>query len=109
MQFQAAAAMLDPVSRDFYQSAIGYLRKSDVPFLVGGAYSYARHTALERHTKDFDIFVRPKDAQRALAALAAGGYDVELKFPHWLGKAFSGDNCIDIIFSSGNGVVRVDD
>lgn len=109
MHSQGAATMLDPVSRDFYQSAIGYLRKAEVPFLVGGAYSYARHTALERHTKDFDIFVRPCDAQRALAALAAGGYDVELRFPHWLGKATSGDNCIDIIFSSGNGVVRVDD
>jgi len=82
MQLQAAATMLDPVSRDFYQSAIGYLQKAAIPFLVGGAYSYARHTALERHTKDFDIFVRPADFQRALSTLASGGYGVELTFPH---------------------------
>jgi hypothetical protein len=103
------ATILDPVSRDFYQSAIRYLENASVPFLVGGAYSYARHTWLERHTKDFDIFVRPPDAHRALKALSKAGYSTELTFPHWLGKAFSGDNCIDIIFGSGNGVARVDD
>jgi hypothetical protein len=104
-----AATTLDPVSRDFYQSAIRYLQKASIPFLVGGAYSFARHTGLERHTKDFDIFVRPADCERALDALAAAGYGVELTFPHWLGKAYSGYNCIDIIFSSGNGIARVDD
>src|SRR5262245_24928341 len=109
MQLQAAATMLDPVSRDFYLSAIRYLRQAGISFLVGGAYSYARHTALERHTKDFDIFVRPADCRRALEALAGAGYSVELTYPHWLGKAFSGENCIDVIFSSGNGVARVDD
>src|SRR5262245_4631300 len=109
MQLQAAATTLDPVSRDFYVSAIRYLRKAGIPFLVGGAYSYARHTALERHTKDFDIFVRPDDCGRVLETLSQAKYSVELTFPHWLGKAFSGDNCIDVIFSSGNGVARVDD
>jgi hypothetical protein len=109
MQMQAAVTTLDPVSRDFYLSAIRYLRKAGIPFLVGGAYSYARHTGLERHTKDFDIFVRPEDCQRVLETLSKSGYSVEQTYPHWLGKAFSGDNCIDVIFSSGNGVARVDD
>jgi hypothetical protein len=109
MQFQAAATTLDPVSRDFYQSAIRYLQQAAVPFLVGGAYSFARHTGLERHTKDFDIFIRRADCERTLETLAAAGYSVEQTFPHWLGKAFSGENCIDIIFSSGNSVARVDD
>ena len=68
-----------------------------------------RHTGLERHTKDFDIFVRPDHCERVLQTLAAAGYGVELTFPHWLGKAFSGDNCIDVIFSSGNGIATVDD
>jgi hypothetical protein len=110
MQLQAAAAsVLDPVSRDFYQSALRYLQQAQVPFLVGGAYSFARHTGIERHTKDFDLFVRPADFGRALQVLAGAGYSVELTHPHWLGKAFSGENCIDLIFSSGNGVARVDD
>src|SRR5262245_57801680 len=109
MQLSAAVTTLDPVSRDFYQSAIRYLQKAGIPFLIGGAYSYARHTDLERHTKDFDIFVQPGDHERVLRTLAAAGSSVELTYPHWLGKAFSGENTIDVIFSSGNGVARVDD
>jgi hypothetical protein len=109
MHFQAAATMLDPVSRDFYQSAIRYLQRAAIPFMVGGAYSFARHTGLERHTKDFDIFVRESDHEHVLATLSDAGYSIELTFPHWLGKVFSGDNCIDVIFSSGNGVAQIDD
>lgn len=109
MHLPAGATMLDPVSRDFYQSAIRYLRRDSIPFLVGGAYSFARHTGLERHTKDFDIFVRPEDCPRVLETLGNSGYGVELTYPHWLGKAYSGDNCIDVIYGSGNGVARVDD
>jgi hypothetical protein len=102
-------AELDPASRDFYQNAIQQLHHAGIPFLVGGAYSFARHTGIQRHTKDLDIFVRPADCPRVLRALAAAGYKVELTHPHWLGKALHGDNVIDVIFSSGNGVARVDD
>jgi hypothetical protein len=76
---------------------------------VGGAYAFAQYTGIERHTKDFDIFVRPDDAPAALEALAQSGYMTELPFPHWLGKAHCGDEYADIIYSSGNGVSRVDD
>lgn len=109
MHLSAPATTLDPVSRDFYLSATRYLHQESIPFLVGGAYSFWRHTGLARHTKDFDIFVRPEDCERVLQTLAASGYSVELTFPHWLGKAHSGDNCIDVIFGSGNGVAQVDD
>jgi hypothetical protein len=109
MFVESPATTLDPVSRDFYQSAMRYLQQANIPFLVGGAYSFARYTGLERHTKDFDIFVRPEDCERVLAVLLKAGYTVERTFPHWLGKAFSGDNCIDVIFGSGNGVALVDD
>jgi hypothetical protein len=76
---------------------------------VGGAYASASYTGIERHTKDFDVFVRPQDAERALHALADAGCRVEITFPHWLGKAFHGDAFVDVIWSSGNGVARVDD
>ena len=32
-----------------------------------------------------------------------------MPFPHWLGKIHHGDYFMDVIFSSGNGVARVDD
>jgi hypothetical protein len=100
---------LDPASREFYQRVMGLLAERQLDYLVGGAYSFARYTGIERHTKDFDIFVRPADAPRILASMEEAGYETELTFPHWLGKVRSGDNFIDVIFSSGNGVARVDD
>jgi hypothetical protein len=32
-----------------------------------------------------------------------------MRFPHWLGKAISGDALVDIIFSGGSGLTPVDD
>ena len=105
----AMQGVLDPHSRGFYQRTMRLLDEENWEFLVGGAYSFARYTGIERHTKDFDIFVRPEDAPRILSALAARGYETELTFPHWLGKVREGDSFIDVIFSSGNGVARVDE
>jgi hypothetical protein len=95
-------------TRAFYQRAIGTLEEAGIPFLVGGAYAFARYTGIERHTKDFDVFLRRADACRALEALAADGCQTDLTFPHWLGKAFCGDDYVDVIFSSGNAVAEVD-
>lgn len=97
-------------TRAFYRAGVEALQKANIQFLVGGAYALSPCTGIVRHTKDFDIFVRPADIHRALEALASLGCRTELTFPHWLGKAFSpqGD-FIDVIFSSGNGVAVVDD
>ena len=100
---------LAPETAAFYRSMIEALRSTDVPFLVGGAYAFARYTGIERHTKDFDVFVRESDVERTLAALGRAGCVTELTFPHWLGKAYCGDDFIDVIFSSGNGLVSVDE
>ena len=100
---------LDPACREFYCRSIAALDRSGVPFLIGGAYAFAYYTGIERHTKDFDVFVRPEDAERVLEVLAGDGCQTELTFPHWLGKAYCGDNFVDVIFCSGNGVARVDD
>src|SRR3954467_348211 len=43
---------LDPKTRDFYCYALGTMKESGIPFLVGGAYALARYTGIERHTKD---------------------------------------------------------
>ena len=105
----APASVLDQESRDFYRHALGLLDDQKLPYLVGGAYAFARYTGIERHTKDFDIFIRRSDFPRAEKILAGAGYATELNFPHWLGKAYKGENFIDLIFSAGNGVAQVDD
>ena len=100
---------LAPETEHFYRRTLEVLRDAGVPYLVGGAFALEHYTAITRNTHDLDAFVREADAERALAALAAAGYRTDPKFPHWLGKAYSGRDEIDVIYSSGNGVARVDD
>lgn len=101
--------ILSPETAAFYRRAVRRLTEAGVPFLVGGAYALAHYTGIIRHTKDFDLFAREEDCGRVLEVLARDGCRTELTFPHWLGKAYCGDDFCDIIFSSGNGVARVDD
>jgi hypothetical protein len=91
-----------------YRGAVRLLNQSGIPFLVGGAYALADRTGVIRHTKDLDVFVRPEDIRLALSAFERGGYDTEMTFDHWLAKASREDDFIDLIFSSGNGVCKVD-
>jgi hypothetical protein len=105
----AASVVLDEKSRQFYRAALGKLDDEKLPYLVGGAYAFARYTGIERHTKDFDIFIRREDWPRAKEILERAGYKSDLTFPHWLGKAFQDDDFIDLIFSAGNGVAVVDE
>ena len=88
------------------------LIEARVEFLVGGAFALVRYTGIDRDTKDLDLFVRRADWPKATDALEAGGFETELTFPHWLGKAFGGrtrEFFVDLIFSGGNGVAEVDD
>ena len=97
-------------AREFYCHTLERVRdRPGVAVPVGGAYALERYTGIERHTKDFDVFVRGRGLRAHAGALRAAGYDTETPFPHWLGKAFHGEFFVDVIFSSGNGVARVDD
>ncbi|HEV7507157.1 MAG TPA: nucleotidyltransferase family protein [Thermoanaerobaculia bacterium] len=108
-EIETLPAGLAPETADFYREAMAALEAAGVPVLVGGAYAYARYTGIVRHTKDFDVFIRPGDFDRALDAMARKGWKTDRTFPHWLGKAYHGDDFVDLIFSSGNGVAQVDD
>jgi hypothetical protein len=101
--------LLGEATREFYREAMRAFDEAGLPFLVGGAYAYARYTGIARHTKDFDVFVRPGDFDRALAVFADKGWKTGVTFSHWLGKGYQGDDFVDVIFSAGNGVARVDD
>src|SRR5690242_15166580 len=93
----------------FYLDVLTRLEAEGIPFLIGGAFALSRYSSIHRDTKDLDVFIKPEDAHRALALLRIAGYDTQLPFPHWLGKVRDGDHFIDLIYSSGNGVARVDD
>lgn len=96
-------------STDFYRDAMRILNDAGAPFLVGGAYAFAAYTGISRDTKDFDVFLRPADVERALDQFRSEGFAAERTFPHWLAKVKCGSDCLDLIFRSGNGISEVDD
>lgn len=58
-----------------------------------------------RWTKDIDLFVFTEDAERALDALAAAGYDTDRTNPQWIYKAVRSGVLVDLIFRSSGGFV----
>lgn len=100
---------LNRATHHFYCHSLDLLAEAQIPFLVGGAYALARYTGIIRHTKDFDLFIRREDCQRILDLFTQQGYRTEVTFPHWLGKIYHDRDVIDLIYSSGNGLIEVDD
>ncbi len=109
MGLSPTQSMVETPSRAFYREAMDVLSRAGVPFLIGGAFAFIHQAGIDRSTKDLDIFVRPGDVNRLLAACAAAGYDADLVFSHWLAKIRTTSGFIDVIFSSGNGVAVVDE
>jgi hypothetical protein len=99
----------DPAAVECYRDALRTLAAAGVEVLVGGAYAFARHTGIARHTKDFDLVLRRRDRELALAALTAAGFRTEVVYLHWLSKAYRGEYFIDLIDNAGNGSMPVDD
>ncbi len=105
----AAPARVSSGAANFYPSVLLALNRAGVRFLVGGGVAFNEYTGLDRPVKDFDLFLLESECARAMDVLAADGCQTDLKFPHWLGKAWKGDDFVDLIFNSGNGVAGVDE
>src|ERR1700684_3318849 len=103
--------LLEPKTIQFYLKALDVLEATGLPFAVGGAYALAFYAGIVRHTKDLDIFVKRSEAPLAIDAFERAGYVTAWTHPHWIAKAFSpdGEDFIDIIYGSGNGLTAVDD
>jgi predicted nucleotidyltransferase len=97
-----------PETAAFYRRALTVLNDAGVQFLVGGAFAHACYTGIRRSTKDLDLFIRREDYDRVAALMVREGWRTELTYPHWLAKVYAGEDFIDLIFNSGNGVTPVD-
>ena len=109
MSGQSTLELLSQDTNNFYRRTLHVLSDAAVPFMVGGSHAFLEYTGIVRNTKDFDVFLRRTDLDRAMRALGDAGYRTELTFPHWLGKAWQNEDFVDLVFSSGNGVCVVDD
>ena len=92
-----------------YRAVLDCLGAAGVPTLIGGGYAYTCYTGIARVTNDLDLFIRRADYERLKRVLRAGGYRVEMTYPHWLAKVRLGGPVVDIIFGAGNGLADVDD
>jgi predicted nucleotidyltransferase len=100
---------VDPHTAAFYRHALRLLVDAQVPFLVGGAFAHACVTGIRRSTKDLDLFIRREDYERVAQLAAEQGWQASMPYPHWLAKIHSGEDFIDLIFNSGNGLTPVGD
>ena len=98
-----------PETAAFYRRALQALVDAGIPFLVGGAFAHACYTGIRRSTKDLDLFIRRDDFARIAQLMEAAGWRTELTYPHWLAKVYAGEEFIDLIFNSGNGLTPVGD
>lgn len=104
-----AAAIVPERAIELYRETMQALQRHRLPFLVGGAHALAQYTGITRHTKDLDLFVKGEDVKAMLRVLEAAGFETELTSPMWLAKARQGENFVDFIFNSSNGLCHVDD
>jgi predicted nucleotidyltransferase len=98
-----------PDTAAFYRRALQTLADAGVPFLVGGAFAHACFTGIRRSTKDLDLFIRRQDYEHVAGLMRNQGWQTEMTYPHWLAKVYAGEEFIDLIFNSGNGVTPVDE
>jgi hypothetical protein len=84
--------------------AAAALRDRDVDFLLGGGLAvWARGGPPTDH--DVDLYVRPSDAERGLAALVDAGMREERPPEDWLFKAWDGAQLVDLIFRPAGGPI----
>jgi predicted nucleotidyltransferase len=100
---------VQPGTADFYRQALRTLVDAGIPFLVGGAFAHACFTGIRRSTKDLDLFIRREDYERVRSLMQERGWRTEMAFPHWLAKVYAGEDFIDLIFNSGNGLTPIDE
>jgi hypothetical protein len=85
--------------------AAAALRDAEVEFMLGGGIAiWARGGPPTDH--DVDLYVRPRDADRALEALVQDSFHAERPPEEWLYKAMDEDgNLVDLIFRPAGGEI----
>jgi hypothetical protein len=86
------------------KKASALLRDAGIEHMLGGGLAtWARGGPPTEH--DVDFYVRPSDAEQALAALEQGGLRPERPPEGWLLKAWDGEVLVDLIFHPAGGEI----
>lgn len=93
----------------FYADVLKFVKKTKIPFMVGGTYAVNAYVGLKRTTKDIDIFCKTGDSMRILNLARDAGYRVEMEDERWIAKIAKGKHYCDVIYASANAVAPVTD
>lgn len=89
------------------------MRERNVPFALGGGFAFSAHTHRLRNTKDIDLFVQPKDRQRAIEVVHANGFtDYFEQLPYdrgWIYRGWREGLLVDVIWQMANYKAKVDE
>jgi hypothetical protein len=97
-----------PQQEQFFREALHLMNRQQVPYAVSGAFALHEHTGIWRDTKDLDLFLPPSQMQPALRQFEEAGFETELRYPIWLGKAWQNGFFVDFITGMSNAVIQVD-
>jgi hypothetical protein len=95
-----ASGAASPEAEGFYAQSLVELRRSGIPFLLGGTYAVVAYTGISRPTKDMDVFCRAGDFPRILGHFARAGFHTEVEDARWLAKVWRDEWFFDVIFNS---------
>jgi predicted nucleotidyltransferase len=91
------APVEDGVFAQVLKETVESLDASAIPYaVVGGLATYG--FGRPRATRDIDLLVLPRDAERVLEVLAERGFETEHTDEKWLYKAFRDHVQVDVIF-----------
>ena len=107
-QSQPAPLDLAPDTAAFYRDVLETLTAARIPILLGGSYAFEVYTDIGGRTKDLDLFIAAADVRRTISAARRRGWSAEIHSRHWIGKIHDGEQFVDFIYNSGNGLCPVD-
>ena len=96
-----------------YREAIEALQDAGIPFTVGGGLAFGCYANRSRYTKDLDVFLRPRDRDRAVEVIQQVGFadyhDREPYQRHWIYRGTRRGLILDLIWQMPNHRACVDD
>jgi hypothetical protein len=96
-------------AEEFYVESLKILKKSKIPFLIGGTLAFNPYVGMNRPTKDMDVFCKASDFPKIVQVFSELGFNVQMTDDRWLGKVIKGKTFFDVIFNSRNALVPVTD
>lgn len=99
---------VSPEGGDLIARWLTLLNETCVAYAIGGAFAVHAYTGIWRNTKDFDVFLAPRDLKKVLNRLNDAYFHPDIRDTCWLAKVESTPFNLDIIFGFRNGQARLD-